>query len=82
MGTTFGILSLFDQLNKLNLKLQGKDTSVIHFVDSLRTFIAKVQNWARKVKSGNFAMFEKFCEVTEGEKEIDSCLQNEIINHL
>ena len=32
---------------------------------------------------GNFAMFEKFCEVVEGEEgEIDSCLQDEIIRHL
>lgn len=27
-------------------------------------------------------MFENFCEVVEGEKELDPCLQNEIINHL
>lgn len=31
------LVDIFDQL-KLNLKLQGKDTTVIHFVDTLRTF--------------------------------------------
>lgn len=77
------LTDIFDQLNKLNLKLQGKDTTVIHFVDTLRTFVAKIKNWNRKVSSGNFAMFEKFSEVAEGkEEEIESCLQNEIISHL
>ncbi|XP_064113668.1 zinc finger BED domain-containing protein 5-like [Macrobrachium nipponense] len=61
---------IFDQL-------QGKDTTVIHFVDTLRAFVAKMKNWSRKVSSGNFAMFEKLCEVAEGrEEETESCLQN------
>ncbi|XP_066969189.1 protein FAM200C-like [Macrobrachium rosenbergii] len=76
------LVDVFDQLNKLNLKLQGKDKTVIHFVDSLHAFIAKIQNWVRKINAGNSAMFENFCEVVEGEKELDPCLQNEIINHL
>ncbi len=80
MGTTF---SIFDKLNKLNLKLQGKDTTVIHFVDTLRTSIANIKNWTRKVSLGNFAMFEKFSEIAERkEKEIESFLQNYIISHL
>ena len=77
------LADIFDQLNKLNLKLQGKNTTVIHFVDALRAFMAKIKNWIRKLNLGNFAMFEKFCEVVEGEEgEIDSCLQDEIIRHL
>ncbi|XP_066958832.1 zinc finger BED domain-containing protein 5-like [Macrobrachium rosenbergii] len=75
------LVNVFDQL-KLNLKLQGKDQTVIHFVDSLRAFIAKIQNWVRKINAGNFAMFQNICEVVEGEKELDPCFQNEIINHL
>ena len=76
------LADIFDQLNKLNLKLQGKDTTVIHFVDTLRAFVAKIKNWTSKVSSGNFAMFEKFSEVTDGKEETDSCLQNEVISHL
>ncbi|XP_064116618.1 zinc finger BED domain-containing protein 5-like [Macrobrachium nipponense] len=77
------LADIFDQLNTLNLKLQGKDTTVIHFVDTLRAFVAKMKNWSGKVSSGNLAMFEKLCEVAEGrEEETESCLQNEIISHL
>ncbi|XP_064078519.1 SCAN domain-containing protein 3-like [Macrobrachium nipponense] len=77
------LADIFDQLNKFNLKLQGKDTTIIRFVDTLRAFVAKMKNWSRKVSSGNFAMFEKLCEVAEGrEEETESCLQNEIISHL
>ena len=28
------LTDIFHQLNKLNLKIQGKDTAVIHFVDT------------------------------------------------
>ncbi len=59
------------------MKPPGKDTTVIHFVDTLRAFVAKIKNWTSKVSSGNFAMFEKFSEVTDGKEETDSCLQNE-----
>ncbi|XP_064106847.1 protein FAM200A-like [Macrobrachium nipponense] len=77
------LADIFDQLNKLNLKLQGKETIVIHFVDTLRAFVAKMKNCFRKISSGNFAMFEKFCEVAEErEEETESCLHNEIISHL
>ncbi len=76
------LADIFDQLKKRNLKLRGKDTTVIHFVDTLRAFVAKIKNWTSKVSSGNFAMFEKFSEVTDGKEETDSCLQNEVISHL
>ncbi|XP_064110310.1 zinc finger BED domain-containing protein 5-like [Macrobrachium nipponense] len=77
------LADIFDQLNKLNLKLQGKDTTVIHFVDILCAFVAKMKNWSRKVSSGNFAVFGKLCKVAEGrEEDTESCLQNEIISHL
>ncbi len=74
------LADIFDQLNKL--KLPGKDTTVIHFVDTLCAFVAKIKNWTIKVSSGNFTMFETFSEVTDGKAETDSCLQNEVISHL
>ncbi len=69
-------------INKFDLKLPGKDTTVIHFVDTLRAFVAKIKNWTSKVSLGNFAVFEIFSEVTDGKEETDSCLQNEVIGHL
>ena len=39
---------IFEQLNKLNLRMQGKDTNIIVFVDALRAFKSKLEK-----KSGN-----------------------------
>ncbi len=48
-----------------------RDTTVIHFVDTLRAFVAKIKSWSRKVTTGIFPMFENFPEVAKGKaKEI------------
>ncbi|KAG8238426.1 hypothetical protein J437_LFUL002883 [Ladona fulva] len=56
---------ILDQLNKLNLKLQGKETHIIYFKDNIQAFILKLQNWRLKVNLGNFAMFEHHSTKTE-----------------
>ena len=43
---------IFAHLNKLNLKLQGTELDLIRFKNTLRGFIAKLQNWLRKVEFG------------------------------
>ena len=53
------LCDIFEQLNKLNLQMQGKNTNVIKFVDALKAFKAKLANWKRKAEIYNFAMFEK-----------------------
>ena len=53
---------IFEQLNKLNLRLQRSDTNIIQFKDVLSGLVEKIQNWNRKVNQDNFAMFEKFSE--------------------
>ena len=50
---------VFEQLNKLNLRMQGKDTNIVIFVDVLRAFKSKLANWKRKVQLYNYTMFEK-----------------------
>ena len=41
---------IFEQLNKLNLRMQGKDTNIIIFVDALRAFKSKLANWKKNWK--------------------------------
>ncbi len=62
---------MFDQLNRLNLKLQGKERNVFHLMDCRRGFLAKLQNWQRKVSAGNVAMFGNLSGVLD-ENEEDS----------
>ena len=50
---------IFEQLNKLNLRMQGKNTNIIIFVDALRAFKSKLANWKRKVDMHNYTMFKK-----------------------
>ena len=58
---------IFAHLNKLNLKLQGIELNLITFKNTLRGFIAKLQNWLRKVYSDNSAMFENASDLHEVE---------------
>ena len=41
---------IFEQLNKLNLRMQGKDINIIIFVDELKAFKSKLANWKEKWK--------------------------------
>ncbi len=38
------LADIFEQLNRLNLKLRGKERNVFHLMDCLRGFLAKLQN--------------------------------------
>ena len=68
-----------DLLNRLNLKLQGKGTTIIDFVDALNAFVHKFEKWTRKAEKGNFAMFEALSTVSFDE---DDVLSFEISVHL
>ncbi|XP_042209713.1 protein FAM200A-like [Homarus americanus] len=78
------LADIFEQLNRLNLKLQGKDRNVFHLMDCLRAFLAKLQNWQRKVNAGNVAMFENLSTVLDENEDhlLDPSLKTEITQHL
>ena len=57
------LVDIFEQLNKLNLQMQGRNTNIIKFIDSLKAFMSKLENWKRKVKIKNVAMFEKLSSI-------------------
>ena len=70
-------------LNKLNMKLQGRETHVLFFQDSLEAFVSKLHNWRRETNLGNIAMLEKLCGVTdECQIQLDRFLNDEITEHL
>ncbi len=79
------LLGIFEQLNRLNLKLQGKERKVFHLMDCLSGFLAKLQNWQRIVSAGNVAMFENLSPVLDENEEdslLDPLLKTEITQHL
>ena len=74
---------IFEQLNKLNLRMQGKDTNIIIFVDALRAFKSKLANWKRKVEMHNYTMFEKLDILLDERPEgMPDHIKNEILEHL
>ncbi len=75
---------IFEQLKRLNLKLQGKEGNVFHLMDCLRGFLTKLQNWQRKVGAGNVAMFESLSAVLDENEEdslLDPLIKTEITQH-
>ena len=74
------LIDIFDQLNLLNLKLQGKGTTIIDFIDVLNAFVQKLQNWTRKAEMINFAMFEALSTVSSD--DVNDALTSEILVHL
>ena len=79
------MVDIFDQLNKLNLKMQGRNTNIIQFKDSLKAFMSKLDNWKRKVRMNNVAMFEELSsalKVDEEEHVLPDLEKELILQHL
>jgi len=59
------LVDIFEALNQLNLKMQGKGKDIIQFVDFTKAFVEKLGNWRRKVANGNFDMFHTLACISD-----------------
>ncbi|XP_063847651.1 SCAN domain-containing protein 3-like [Scylla paramamosain] len=73
------LVDMLRQLNTLNLELQGKGSLIIDFVDKIKAFIRKMENWRSKVGMGTLAMLDTVSEIVE---ECEAATQNLITQHL
>ena len=74
---------IFEQLNRLNLRMQSKDTNIIMFVDALKTFKSKLENWKRKVETHNYTMFGKLDILLDERPDgMPDHIKNGILEHL
>ena len=64
MNSLAYLADIFEKLNCLNLKLQGKDTNIIQLNDNVKAFVSKLKSWQRKVHIGNIAMFDRLSSVS------------------
>ena len=73
---------IFEQLNKLNLRMQGTDTNITMFVDALKAFKSKLVNRKRKVEMHNYTMFEKL-DILHDERPdgMSDDIKNGILEH-
>ena len=77
------LIDIFEALNCLNLLLQGKNTDRMKYYDELRTFIAKLGLWHRRVQGGNAASFPTLDIALENSKaKLNGKLKVEVETHL
>ena len=57
------MVDIFDHMNILNLKMQGKNTNTIQFYDILKAFMSKLGNWKRKVRTNKVVIFEELSPI-------------------
>ena len=74
------LTDIFEELNALNLSMQGKQNSIFVMTDKIEAFKNRINFWKKKVSNGNFAMFHRFDEAHE--KCIEFNFFEEIYNHL
>ncbi|CAG4936404.1 unnamed protein product [Parnassius apollo] len=75
------LTDIFGALNELNLKLQGRNGTIISNYDYIQGFIAKLQLWNKKLSSENVISFSRLFEAIKNNK-LDANLEADIKTHL
>ncbi|XP_064098729.1 zinc finger BED domain-containing protein 5-like [Macrobrachium nipponense] len=75
------LVDIFEALNPVNLKLQGKSINIITHHDTIRAFMAKLDLWKCRVQQGNVASFRNL-DSALADSNLDSDLKQQIITHL
>ena len=75
------LADIFEALNDLNRKMQGKELNIIHHVEAIKGFLAKLSPWKTRIEKGIYTSFSNLFNVV-GESEISEELKVDIINHL
>ena len=74
------LTDIFDQFNTVNLKLQGRDSTVIDCMSAMDSFCGRLQLWKKKLKRGETDMFPQVGEVLE--QSLPQHLCKEFVEHL
>lgn len=75
------LVDIFEALNAVNLKLQGKNINIIMHHDTIRAFMAKLDLWKCRIQQGNTASFRNLDSALT-HSNLDSELKKQIITHL
>lgn len=75
------LADIFEELNKLNLQMQGRKTTIIKHCDSVNAFIAKLSVWNRRINEGNAVTFDRLSTILRGDP-VGTELRIAIGNHL
>ncbi|XP_068225681.1 zinc finger BED domain-containing protein 5-like [Palaemon carinicauda] len=75
------LVDIFESLNAVNLKLQGKNIHIISHHDTIRTFMSKLDLWKCRIQQGNAASFRNL-DSGLAHGNLDPELKILIITHL
>ena len=77
------LVDIFSRLNILNLSMQGKESTVIDFVDKVNAFIMKLELWSGQISKGKLDQFHTLNELTSEKKIVlDVETKEVILEHL
>ena len=74
------LLDIFDQLNQLNLSIQGRSSSLFLVADKIEGFKKKIDLWKKKVNNLRYEIFSLLCKNIKTSPYVDTSEQ--IIQHL
>ena len=74
------LTDIFDHFNTVNLKMQGRDSTVIECVSATNSFCGHLQLWQKKLKRGETDMFPQMHEIVE--RCVPEHLCQEFVEHL
>lgn len=78
------LADFFEALNNLNLKLQGRNTSIITAYDATKAFLEKISLWKRRLNDPkpNFSSFRRLNELIDDKSKDFTNQKKSIIAHL
>ena len=79
------LADIFGELNKGNLALQGKNTTILDARESVSSFIKKLKLWSRRISRGVVAQFstlDQFIDDNEEGQQYLDASKHEIQEHL
>ena len=61
------LVDIFDHLNNVNSKMQGKNENLLTSTEKMKALREKLKIWSLRVKNGNFDMLSHFSEMKNKE---------------
>ena len=77
------LVDIFSQLNRLNLSMQGRENTILDFVDKVNAFIMKLELWSGQISKRKLDQFHTLNALTTEKKTVlDVETKEVILEHL
>ena len=76
------LADIFAKLNELNIKLQGRDQTILNLYDKVDGFLEKAALWKRLCAKGDFSCFDQFDAFMSSEQTQRATIKTIVVGHL